>query len=1448
MIRNLFDRWGRKRQPGAESRSLSANQSKWLRIATVIALLSALALCATVPLEWKNQAILGLVLFGGAFFLNRRSSAHQTTIALMAISIFVTARYLWWRFTETGSYLITNWSSIPTADLFFTLLLIGAEGYASLILVLGYFQNARPLERRPVALPDDTDEWPSVDVFIPTYNEPIDVIRTTMLAARNLDWPPDRLNIYVLDDGRRGEIHELAEQCGVHYIARLDNEGAKAGNINFALLKTYGEFVAIFDSDHIPTRSFLQSTMGCFLQDSRLALVQTPHHFYSPDPFERNLGTFRRVPNESELFYGVLQSGNDFWNASFFCGSCAVLRRRAIEKIGGIATETVTEDSHSSLRLQKLGWNTAYINIPQAAGLATANLADHITQRIRWARGMVQVLRLEHPLFASGLKLPQRLCYFNAVLHFLHAGPRLIFLTAPLVYLLLGRSNLYGYVWAILAYVVPHLMLATLTNSRVHGGHRHSFWNEVFETILAPYILIPTLLALINPRWGKFNVTPKRTVVTQSYFDLRIAAPFILLLLLNIAGLVAAGFQLRAGVDSQGTLIVNIFWTAVNVLVLGAALAVPWEIRQLRSSVRVPVRLNLRIALPDGTETDGVALDMSVGGAAIQLSRSCALRPGDRTSLIFALDGSEFSLPAVVQRTNGLRFGLSFPQTGIAGQELITRLVFGRADAWMLWTEGRQKDKPLRSLGRIVLISLKGILSIPKGLVSLPGDEKDELPALPKPIAKRAPALPFLGILLAAFLVFAAHAEAGEPFSDVRDLPALGQRQAITFRGREGRLNLHFGVPVTKVVKDAWLALHFRSSGGFMPESSRITVLLNGSAVASIPVPNQEITGDLARQVQLELPPDLVVSDNLLSFQFSGNCSAGCREAFHWVRIETSTSVRLSGTMLALANDLRLLPAPYFDPSVHRPLRVPVVFSESPDATMLEAAGVVSSWFGVLADDRGVQLPVRIGAPDTGDAVLITRNHSAISSALKLAAKGPTLALRDNPADTYGKLLVVSGDTSNEILAAARSLVLGQYQKQGDTASVGGNALPPVSAPYDSKRWLNPDKPAGLGDALGPDQLRVYGSGSVNLYFRLPPDLSFGQRSTVPLRLMFRTSGSTVDEKGELRVRLNDLPVATVRVNVSDLATLQRETISLPVAALYPANTISLDFVFPPSKSGATDRFPEAVVLPTSTLELAGIPRFIELPRLDLFMKSGFPFTRLADLSQTAVVLPEKPTEDELSTYLNLLGRFGAQTGYPSLRVTVTSPSLTQMLAGKDILLIGTSEDQPLISQWTGGMSVFLDHGRLRQTEANGLFGFLVRMPLLAVSKEWRRLGDIVAADSKSEGLIHGFTSPMNPHRSVVLVTANDGFQAMLAALAGDNLGDVSGSVSLLENGRFQSFSTGRDSNYIGELSWRESFNNWIAARFWLIAIFAVCSSLILARWFHTWSEEHARIRLRGEQ
>lgn len=239
--------------------SRSAADSLVWRLLGLGAALALLFLVVTVPLTLTAQALFGACTFGLALSLNRNRSAF-VTLLLVLISVTVSSPYIYWRLTETLGFESLLGAVVGTS-------LMAAEIYAFAVLLLGFFQSIHPLGRKPVALPADAKLWPTVDVYIPTYNEPLKVVRTTVLAALSLDWPKEKLNIYVLDDGRRKEFRDFVESVGAHYLTRPDNAHAKAGNINHALQRTDGQLIAIFDCDHIPTRSFLQTTVGWFLRE-----------------------------------------------------------------------------------------------------------------------------------------------------------------------------------------------------------------------------------------------------------------------------------------------------------------------------------------------------------------------------------------------------------------------------------------------------------------------------------------------------------------------------------------------------------------------------------------------------------------------------------------------------------------------------------------------------------------------------------------------------------------------------------------------------------------------------------------------------------------------------------------------------------------------------------------------------------------------------------------------------------------------------------------------------------------------------------------------------------------------------------------------------------------------------------------------------------------------------
>ncbi|MCH1920887.1 glycosyltransferase [Shewanella sp. A3A] len=353
---------------------------KVFNLIAVVFLACITLLIVTTPLDVESQTLFGISGVVLCLIVGRIKSSWSRLV-LMMMSVIISTRYLYWRSTDTLVY------STPLETILgFGLLL--AEIYSWIIMVLGFLQTVWPLNRQIVPLPKDTSLWPTVDVYIPTYNESLAIVQDTVLAALNMDYPKDKFKVYLLDDGRRPEFGAFASAAGVGYITRTDNNHAKAGNLNNAMKYTNGELICIFDCDHVATRIFLQATVGAFLKEPNLALLQTPHHFYSPDPFERNLHTSLDVPGEGELFYGPVQKGNDFWNAAFFCGSCAVIRRKALDETNGFAVQTVTEDSHTALKLQRKGWDTAFLSIRLSAGLATERLSLHIGQRARWARGM----------------------------------------------------------------------------------------------------------------------------------------------------------------------------------------------------------------------------------------------------------------------------------------------------------------------------------------------------------------------------------------------------------------------------------------------------------------------------------------------------------------------------------------------------------------------------------------------------------------------------------------------------------------------------------------------------------------------------------------------------------------------------------------------------------------------------------------------------------------------------------------------------------------------------------------------------------------------------------------------------------------------------------------------------------------------------------------------------
>ncbi len=1498
--------------------------TKFLRLVVLVIAGFIFCFLATLPLTWPQQAILGVISITLALVVASGSESYLVTLTLMMLSLFCTFRYGYWRTMQVVRYFHDPASHIGKLDIFFILCLLLAEIYAFGILFLGYFQTIWPLRRAPVPLPDNPDEWPDIDVVIPTFNEPLEVVRFTALGALNMDWPVEKLHVYLLDDGHRKEFEDFAREAGVGYRTRPDNKYAKAGNINAALPTITSPYIAVFDSDHVPTRSFLQMTVGWFLRDRKLAVLQTPHHFYSPDPFERNLGQFRVIPNEGELFYGIVQDGNDFWNSSFFCGSCAVLRRSALNSVGGIATDTVTEDAHTSLRMQMRGWNSAYVNIPQAAGLATERLSAHIGQRIRWARGMVQILRTDNPLFAPGLTFAQRLCYFNAMGHFLYAVPRLIFLTAPLIYLLLNHTNIPGYWLAILAYALPHLTLSNVTNSRIQGEHRYSFWNEIYETVLAPYILLPTMMALLNPKLGRFNVTSKGGVVKDTYFDSRIAQPFLVMLFFNILGLVFAIPRFFIwDRDRQGTVLMNVLWCCFNIVILGVCIAVARELQQRRSTVRIQTVTPLRIKLPGGKIIPGETFDISSGGTGILLRESLpepiVLAPETQVQIAFPNPSDPTDLPATVIAIEGSVLRVRFKDLTIAEQEVLTRALYSRADSWLGWGQGRESDNVLRSLGRIFQISMRGLKSTAQSIVS----GKDGPPSSSTPLSIARTSILFLAVALltAAAPKSLAQAPAPAPPAPTNRAPstapassAPARPSAASSTARAGALNsagsanpvplpaipagqykdsftladagspqielhnidsthnIYFALPQTHVVRTAKMHVVYAFSPGLLPQLSHLKFSINGTLFATIePTPTasgsstSNPTDGHTAEADFPIPPELLVHQNTLTIEFIGHYAATCEDPANtalWARVLRSSTIESTGDLLPLADDLKQLPAPFVDPAVIQPASINVVFLNAPTLKAIQAAGIVASYFGMVSENRPVRFPVSIGAIPTGNAIVIAENPAILPATLNLASPtSPTIAMRTNPNDPYGKLLILTGSSADDAIAAAQALAIGGNVFSGAQTTVDTFHLPSKRLPDDAPRWAHTDQTIPLWDHNSVDQLQGDGTAPLNVHFRTPPDLYFdapfnSDHDNAILHLDYRYNSIPIGPSSSMQVRANNAFLGSVPLIPGQEASRTTETnVPVPLISLRPfSNSLSFDFTFQwLRKQHCDDTTPinmQGAILRDSSLDLRGYQHWAAMPNLEIFANAGFPFTRFADLSETTIVLPSAPSIPEIETFVTLMGHFSRQTGFPALRVTVAGPEALQDGAQTDFLILGTGDDQPAFDKLGAHLPVSMRTGLVQPPPTQAFFSFFQGHQWWKVDSndQHTESGDL-AAIGKPDAIIEGIESPYDiaGNRSIVAIhlsDASDSEPFLSTFLQVQQSSDIAKSVSVLHNAQFVSYHLGAATYHVGALTWFTTLTLWFAQVPWLGALIVLVIAFLLAVWTRQWLRGKARSRL----
>ena len=606
----------------------------------------------------------------------------------------------------------------------------------------------------------------------------------------------------------------------------------------------------------------------------------------------------------------------------------------------------------------------------------------------------------------------------------------------------------------------------------------------------------------------------------------------------------------------------------------------------------------------------------------------------------------------------------------------------------------------------------------------------------------------------------------------------LGRSRPFELRGTDGRFSLPFSVRADEVITKASLKLSYSYSPDLLSELSKINVLINGEVAASLALP-KETAGTPVTQV-ITLPPQLITDYNKLTLQLVGHYTTSCEDPQHsslWATISNQSVLELSTDAAPLANDLALLPEPFFDARDGRNLSLPVVFSGKPDNTTLEAAGTLASWFGMKATGRVLSFPAAINViPAKGNAVVLLSGSSGLAGLTMANPSGPALAIVVNPNDPNGKLLLVQGRNGQDLKLVAAAVATASTTLSGQSMVITPVAAAAPRRAYDAPRWLRSDRPVKLGELVDSAALNVtgYNPGDIAVKLRLPPDLFSAKDKGVPLDLKYRYTPQPTSTNSSLTISVNDnflkstllLPMERLngapllaKLQADETLTLQAQA-RIPLSDLRSKSVLQLRYMYDYIKEGeCRDIIIDNVrgaIDPESTLDISAYSHHLGMPNLAAFGSSGFPFTRFADLSQTAVVLPDAPHEQELSTYLNLLGRLGEATGYPGTALTVVRGTELADVADRDLLVIASGSNQPLLKQWAGALPVQLDasHSPGVMTQFSKLLAWvasalpdLIR-PAAAATPAFNSSGMSAYAA--------GFESPLRSHRSVVMFWANE--------------------------------------------------------------------------------------------
>ena len=599
------------------------------------------------------------------------------------VFLFLQASYLGFRLVATLSF--DTWPDAVVSVLFFL-----SETFIHFRIALGNLSLLRLTDRSSQADESQAvvragEYLPTVDVFVPTYSEPVEMLRRTIIGCQAMDYPGK--TVYLLDDQRRPAMRQLAEELDCRYLHRPDNRHAKAGNLNHALPLSEGELLVCFDADFIPTRDFLQRTAG-FFRDARVALVQTPQNFFNEDAVTRNLGLERALEDEQRLFFRTLQPGRDAMNAIVCHGSCFVVRRSALEAIGGVPTETITEDWATWIKLQAAGFKLYYLNEALSAGMSADRCGEFVQQRSRWAQGTLQALFAStNPLAIPGLSWQQRLMHGSAIVYYLGSVSSLFNLIAPLFFLFFGAHLLRMTMGEMLFYRLPFTAGFYLLYSWLTRRTRSAVWTEFYEAFLAPSLGLTAIRSLCKPFGVGFRVTAKAIRRQRLGVNRRVALPFAVLFVLHVVG-IAFALVMHRQYEERDAFVIATCFAVSNLITLWLCLLVSVDVAQEHSFVRFTHHLPC-LLLWDDTGLAGDTITLSEGEVVFKAREGSPAGPFPNKAFLHLPSLQLCDVPMRVREVSG---------DGQASVEFLDlTLPQRRTLIAYLYCRPRQWDRPARS-------------------------------------------------------------------------------------------------------------------------------------------------------------------------------------------------------------------------------------------------------------------------------------------------------------------------------------------------------------------------------------------------------------------------------------------------------------------------------------------------------------------------------------------------------------------------------------------------------------------------------------------------------------------------------------------------------------------------------------------------------------------------------